>query len=136
MGTRHLTAFVLALALAAAWPKAGTAAQLLSCRSASQWECRAAGCERTDLHADLRIDLGRQEIIYCAGEGCSRARAAMVTAEDGGLSFAFDATPEDGRRGGHVDRLVTLHPGGQAATIGSFLADGTVLFSPMTCGGR
>ncbi|MBF0270024.1 MAG: hypothetical protein HQL44_15680 [Alphaproteobacteria bacterium] len=49
------------------------------------------------------------------------------------MSFAFDAKPQDGRLGERVDRLATIHPGGKTATVGSFLADGTVLFSRMDC---
>ncbi|MBC7953292.1 MAG: hypothetical protein H7Z12_15910 [Rhodospirillaceae bacterium] len=118
----------------AAWSGAVEAADVLSCRSASESECRIAGCARQDLHAELTVDFSRKNIKYCAGEGCYDARVAMVKAEDGGVSFAFDAKPEEGRRGGRVDRLVTIHPGRQAATIGSFLADGSVLFSRMECG--
>jgi hypothetical protein len=84
----------------------------------------------------LTVDFGRKEIKYCAGERCYAARLAMVKAEDGGVSFAFDAKPEDGRRGGRVDRLVTIHPGRKTSSVGSFLADGTVAFSRLDCGER
>jgi hypothetical protein len=133
MGPRDFL-FVLLAWIAAAWPGAAEAVDLLSCRSASGLECGAAGCERQDLHATLTVDFGRKEIRYCAGERCYEARVAMVKAEDGGVSFAFDAKPEGGRRGGRVDRLVTIHPGRKASTVGSFLADGTVLFSRLDCG--
>lgn len=133
MRSRAYAHFVLALTVAA-WPGAVEAADILSCRSAREFECSTAGCGQQDLHADLTVDFGRKAIKYCVGEGCYDARVAMVKAEDGGVSFAFDAKPEEGRRGGRVDRLVTIHPGRQAATIGMFLADGPVLFSRMTCG--
>jgi hypothetical protein len=132
MGPRYIT--LVLLVLAAAWPGVAEAADQLSCRSASELACGAAGCEGQDLHTALTVDFGRKEINYCAGAGCYGARVAMVKAEDGGVSFAFDAKPEDGRRGGRVDRLVTIHPGRKAATIGTFLADGRVVFSRMDCG--
>lgn len=135
MEPRAYALLVLTLT-ATAWSGAAEAAALLSCRSASEFECRIAGCGRQDLHAELTVDFSRKTIKYCAGEGCYDARVAMVKAEDGGVSFAFDAKPEAGRRGGRVDRLATIHPGRQAATVGSFLADGTVLFSRMDCGGK
>lgn len=133
MESRACTLLVLGV-IAVVWPGATQAAGILSCRSTGEFECRAAGCERHDMHAELIVDFGRKQIRYCAGEGCYDARVAMVKAEDGGVSFAFDAKPEEGRPGGRIDRLVTVHPGGKAATIGSFLADGTVQFSRMACG--
>jgi hypothetical protein len=133
MVSRACTLLVLGLT-AVGWPGAVEAAGILSCRSTSEFECGAAGCARQDLHAELTVDFGRKQITYCAGEGCYDARVAMVKAEDGGVSFAFDARPEEGRRGGRIVRLVTIHPGGKTATVGSFLADGTVLFSRMDCG--
>ncbi|OAN46099.1 hypothetical protein A6A04_20745 [Paramagnetospirillum marisnigri] len=126
---------LLVLALGAmAWP-AG-AADLLSCRSASGFECRAGLCERQNLHTNLTVNFDRKEISYCVGEGCYGARVAMVGAEDGGVSFAFDAKPEQGRNGGRTDGLVTIHPGRNAATIGNFQADGSVTFNLMDCGER
>jgi outer membrane protein OmpA-like peptidoglycan-associated protein len=128
------TVAVVALAVVgASWAGDSTAADRLTCRSASAVECSAAGCERQDLHSDLTVDLGRKSMKYCAGAGCFDAVVAVVKTEDGSVSFAFDARSEQGRRGGRVDRLVTIHPGGKTATIGAFLADGTVLFSPMEC---
>lgn len=123
----------LVLALTAtAW--SADAADSLSCRSASGFECRSGLCERQDLHASLAVDFGRKEITYCVGEGCYGARVAMVGTEDGGVSFAFDAKPEQGRNAGRTDGLVTIHPSRKAATVGTFLADGTVAFSRMDCG--
>jgi hypothetical protein len=130
--SRHRMVLALAL-IATPWP-AG-AVDLLSCRSASAFECGTGHCERQSLHATLTVDFGRKEIRYCAGEGCYGARVAMVGAQDGGVSFAFDAKPEPGRSGERVDRLATIHPGGKAATVGNFLADGSVAFSHMDCGG-
>ena len=135
MASRACTLLVLGL-IAVVRPGAAEAAGILSCRSTSELECRAAGCARQEIHAGLTVDFGRKQIKYCAGEGCYDARVAMVRAEDGGVSFAFDAKSEEGRRGGRIDRLVTIHPGGKAATVGSFLADGSVLlFNRMDCGG-
>ena len=133
MAPRHGLLLVLVLT-AMAWP-AG-AANVLSCRSAGGFECRAGLCERQDLHTNLTVDFTRKKIRHCVGEGCYDASVAMVGAEDGGVSFAFDARPEQGRSGGRVDGLVTIHPGRKAATIGNFLADGSVSFSRMDCGER
>ncbi|CAA6606433.1 exported hypothetical protein [Rhodospirillaceae bacterium LM-1] len=108
----------------------------LSCKSAEEFECGPTGCERQTLHTVLLLDFKRQEITYCAGEGCYGARVVLVKAQDGGISFAFDAKPEERRRGERVDRLVTIHPGRKNATVGNFLADGTVLFSRMSCEDR
>lgn len=129
----RMVAVIAVSVVSALWAGGVSAADRLSCRSASMVECRAAGCERQDLHSDLTVDPGRKSIRYCAGADCFDARVALVKAEDGSVSFAFDARSEPGRRGGRVDRLVTIHPGGKTATIGAFLADGTVLFSPMEC---
>jgi hypothetical protein len=118
----------------AAWSGATEAADFLSCRSASEFECRSARCERQDQHADLTVNFRLNEIKYCVGEGCYDARVTMVKAEDGGVSFAFNAKREEGQRGGRIDRLATIHPGSKAATVGAFLADGTVLFSLLKCG--
>ena len=133
MVSRRYTLLVLALT-ATAWP-AG-AADLLSCRSAGGFECRAGICERQNLHTTLTVNFDRKEIKYCVGEGCYGTRVAMVGAEDGGVSFAFDAKPEQGRNGGRADGLVTIHPGRKAVTIGNFLADGSVTFNRMDCGER
>jgi hypothetical protein len=133
MVPRHSLLLVLVLT-ATAWP-AG-AADVLSCRSANGFECRAGRCERQDLHTNLTVSFDRKKIEYCVGEGCYGASVAMVRAEDGGVSFAFDAKPEQGRSGGRVDGLVTIHPGRKAATIGNFLADGSVIFSRLDCGER
>lgn len=132
---RQYVHFVLALTVTA-WSGAVEAADVLSCRSTGELECRADGCTRQDLHSALTVDFGSKNIKYCVGEGSYDARVTMVKAEDGGVSFAFVAKPEEGRRGGRVDRLVSIHPGRQAATIGIFLADGPVLFSRMTCGDK
>jgi hypothetical protein len=88
MGYRDCALIVLALTVAG-WPSASGAAGILSCRSASEFECGAAGCARQDMHAELTVDFGRKQITYCAAEGCYDARVAMVKAEDGGVSFAF-----------------------------------------------
>jgi hypothetical protein len=133
MKRRHGLLLLLAFT-AAAWPKTSEAVASLSCRSASGLVCGAKGCERLDLYENLTVSFERKQISYCAGEGCYAARVVMVKAEDGGVSFAFEAKPE-GRPGGRVDRLATIHPGGTAATVGIFLADGTVQFSRMECGG-
>jgi hypothetical protein len=133
MVSRHCMLLGLALT-AMAWP--AWAADQLSCRSARGFECRADLCERQGLHANLTIDFARKEIKYCVGEGCYDAGVALVGTEDGGMSFAFDAKSEQGRSGGRKDGLVTIHPGRKAATIGNFLADGSVTFSRMDCGER
>ncbi|MBF0325805.1 hypothetical protein [Magnetospirillum moscoviense] len=130
MMLRYRMLLVMALTVAA-WP-AG-AADILSCQSAGGFECRTGRCEGQRLYANLTVDFSRKKIKYCAGEGCYGARVAMVGAEDGGVSFAFDAKPELGRSDGRVDRLVTIHPGRKAATVGNFLADGSVAFSHMNC---
>ncbi len=124
---------VLAL-ISTAWP--AWAADQMSCRSAHRFECRAGLCEAQDLHIDLTVDFARKKIHYCVGEGCYTASVAMVRAADGGVSFAFDAKPEQGRSGERVDGLVTIHPGKKAAMIGNFLATGNVAFSRLDCGER
>lgn len=135
MASRYRMLLVLAL-IGTAWSATAEAADLLSCRSASRVECRAGLCERQELHESLTVDFTRKEIRYCVGEGCYGTRVAMVGAEDGGVSFAFDAKSEQGRNGGRTDGLVTIHPGRKAATIGNFLADGMVASSRMDCGER
>ena len=132
MGFRA-AAFVILTMTASAYSGAAQASDILSCQSASETKCRATGCMHQDLHANLTLDLERKLLRYCAGEGCYATPVAMVKAEDGGVSFAVDAKAEDGRNG-RVDRLVTIHPGRRAATVGAFLADGSVLFTHMTCG--
>jgi hypothetical protein len=131
MAFRYCMLLVLALT-ATSW--SAKAANELSCRSASGFECRAGICERQDLHTNLIVNFARKEIKYCVGEGCYDTRVAMVGAEDGGVSFAFNAKSEQGRKGGQTDGLITIHPGRKAATVGNFLADGTVVFRLMNCG--
>jgi hypothetical protein len=60
-------AFIALGVACASWTGTATAADRLSCRSASMVECRAAGCERQDLHSDLTVDPGRKSIKYCVG---------------------------------------------------------------------
>lgn len=133
MMLRTVVFIAVMVVVGASWTGAATAADRLSCQSASAVECRNSACERQELHSDLTVDLGRKSVRYCAGAGCFDAAVALVKAEDGSVSFVFDATSEQGPRGGRVDRLVTLHPEGKTATIGTFLADGAVVFSPMEC---
>ncbi|RAU20302.1 hypothetical protein CU669_19235 [Paramagnetospirillum kuznetsovii] len=125
--------FLILIMMASTHSEAAQASGVLSCRSASESECRPTGCMQQDLRADLTFDSERKLLRYCAGEGCYAARVATVKAEDGGVSFAADAKAEDGRSG-RIDRLVTIHPGRRGATVGAFLADGSVLFTHMNCG--
>jgi hypothetical protein len=128
---RYCMLLVLALTATSGSAKA---ANELACRSVSGFECRVGICERQDLHTSLTVNFARKEIKYCVGEGCYDTRVLMVGAEDGGVSFAFNAKSEQGRKGGQTDGLITIHPGRKAATVGNFLADGTVVFSRMDCG--
>ncbi|MBI5164281.1 MAG: hypothetical protein HY985_10315 [Magnetospirillum sp.] len=109
------------------------AAQVVTCSGDGMVECRDTGCSgKQTLYSSLTLDYRRSRLEYCIGEGCYTARVTILAAAGEDL-LAFHARRS---RNDFHSGLVTIHPGRKAATVGQFLADGTVAVNRMHCDGR